>query len=334
MDNIIAIPTIYRDTSLDEIFASIKIAASKISLQYHIIGCDQIFDNKLPANALDDSEFELGQLKIIEAFISKVQTGGKVLFLDFFMPGLDIIKYHLEREEMQVKMGALLHGGSFVRGDLLNKLSWLPSIEQAHFDIFDIIYSPSEFLKNLVPSSFSHKTITFPWGLDAFTPVLSGSDRQFDVIFPHRFATDKGIDDFFTLTKYLPNVNFLVTSPSADRIDESFAWNHNVIFLNSVERSRHHELLSSAKIVLSVSIQENFGYSVYKAVLSGCIPVLPNGLCYREMYNNEYLYNNLEEAAKMIENKLRNYQLIDSGDALLQPVAPSFTELLNNFFNE
>jgi len=77
-------------------------------------------------------------------------------------------------------------------------------------------------------------------------------------------------------------------------------------------RTEYFSLLSSADIVVSTAIQENFGLSIVEAVQSGCFPLLPNRLSYPELIPEEYhtsvlyntdddLYNHL---TKLLEKKL------------------------------
>jgi glycosyltransferase involved in cell wall biosynthesis len=52
--------------------------------------------------------------------------------------------------------------------------------------------------------------------------------------------------------------------------------------------------LLRSDIVISASIQENFGYSVVEAVRAGCIPLLPGRLSYPEIipaqFHDQVLY--------------------------------------------
>jgi glycosyltransferase involved in cell wall biosynthesis len=54
------------------------------------------------------------------------------------------------------------------------------------------------------------------------------------------------------------------------------------------DRERYWDLLRSADIVISTSLQENFGYSVIEAVQAGCYPLLPERLSYPEILPEEY----------------------------------------------
>ncbi len=64
-------------------------------------------------------------------------------------------------------------------------------------------------------------------------------------------------------------------------------------------RKDYFSLISSADIVISTAIQENFGLSIVEAIQCGCFPLLPNRLSYPELIPEEYharvLYNTDDE---------------------------------------
>jgi len=76
-------------------------------------------------------------------------------------------------------------------------------------------------------------------------------------------------------------------------------------------KNEYIALLKKGAIVVSTSIQENFGISIVEAVRMGCIPLLPNRLSYPEVmpknYLNEILYSDKKELAVKLENILLNY---------------------------
>jgi len=83
-------------------------------------------------------------------------------------------------------------------------------------------------------------------------------------------------------------------------------------------RKDYFSLLSSADIVVSTAIQENFGLSIVEAIQCGCFPLLPNRLSYPELIPEEYhlsvLYNTDDELfshlATIIEKKLYTQKTI------------------------
>jgi len=74
-----------------------------------------------------------------------------------------------------------------------------------------------------------------------------------------------------------------------------------------LSKEEYYKLLARSKIMFSASLQENFGYAVLEACSLNVTPILPiNNTCYKYMYPKSILYNNYEEAVKLIEYYLHN----------------------------
>ena len=57
-----------------------------------------------------------------------------------------------------------------------------------------------------------------------------------------------------------------------------------------VSREEYRNYLSQASIVVSTAIHEFQGLSVLEAISAGAVPVVPDDLCYREQYAEQYRY--------------------------------------------
>jgi glycosyltransferase involved in cell wall biosynthesis len=75
-------------------------------------------------------------------------------------------------------------------------------------------------------------------------------------------------------------------------------------------RGTYEQLLRAGDIVVSTSVQENFGISVVEAVAAGCLPLLPRRLSYPEVIPAEYhetcLYDSNRELVSMLRRFLRD----------------------------
>ena len=87
-------------------------------------------------------------------------------------------------------------------------------------------------------------------------------------------------------------------------------------------RADYWRVLGAADIVVSTAIQENFGISIVEAILSGCVPLLPNRLSYPELIpaalHGDYLYDEPAELHSRLSWLLTaeeplavDYELID-----------------------
>ena len=70
------------------------------------------------------------------------------------------------------------------------------------------------------------------------------------------------------------------------------------------DRKAYMRILQDSDIVISTSIQENFGYSVVEAVRAGCCPLLPERLSYPEILPEDYHERCLYSGEAELRDKL------------------------------
>jgi glycosyltransferase involved in cell wall biosynthesis len=73
------------------------------------------------------------------------------------------------------------------------------------------------------------------------------------------------------------------------------------------DREAYEQLLLAGDIVVSTSVQENFGISVVEAVAAGCLPLLPRRLSYPEVIPSEYHETCLYESNRELVSMLRRF---------------------------
>lgn len=337
--NVIAVPPFYSGTSFVDIVENLRRAVAGSSLALQFIGSAHPLENKLAGDFLDNKEYVLGQQKLIQELINfgKVE---KILFLDFFNPGLSLLRYFHEQQQYTCTYGALLHGGTFLNHDLYS-WQWLKNVEIAWGDIYNSIYASSLFLKKGTPPSFRKKVKVFPWGMDVYRNSIPAVSKDIDVIFPFRLNSDKGVDDFLTIATALPRVGFVVTVPQSKQVLQTNGWyqrirlHKNIKFIDGQYGIKHLQTLARAKIILSCAQQETFGYAVMKAVGVGCIPIVPNRVCYPEFFNRNFLYQDTTQAIRLITDYLsgKGSDPEHSISLLKEKIrAFSFQPLLEHFF--
>ena len=129
------------------------------------------------------------------------------------------------------------------------------------------------------------------------------------------------------------DLEFVVSSPQKETVIKHSKYYKelirykNVRFILGQAEKEHMRILASAKIFLSCAKQENSGYGIMKAVLSGCIPALPNRLCYPEFFEDMFLYSDLDEAIDKIG------LFAESPDEAKKLLVPSRKRISNFFFS-
>lgn len=340
------VPPYYQGTSFEDIVINLKTAAEYLGTAIHFIGSNSALANKLTGEVLDDQQYVVGQNLLLQELISYPRLS-RLLFIDFFNPGLDLIRYLHQQQNIRCRYGSLLHGGTFLSDDLYS-WPWLQQFERAWTAVYDIIYAPSKFLVEASPEWISQKTKVFHWGMDTYNQMadtrLDLKGRNIDVVFPHRVASDKGITDLIAIVSEMADTRFAITTSQEKSIMMHNPYFYqlskykNVQFIYAQSTIEHLKTLQRSHLVLSCAKQENFGYAMMKAIIAGCIPIAPQQLCYPEFIPQEFLYKNLKEAEGLIRQHLTTRQSSVSR-RILEPVAKdirgfSFLPLLQDFFNE
>lgn len=338
--NVIVIPPHYEGTSFEEIVKGVFHSARQLPIKIDFVGKRKPMTNDLTGELLDDERYIEAQIKLISKVVKR-KAMTHVLFLDFFNPGLDALRYaHLQRS-MRCKYGSILHGGTFLKDDLYS-FDWLSNFENAWAGVYDNMYVPSQHAMEHLPLTWKPKSKSIPFGMDAFksAPV---QEKKYDIIFPHRLNNDKGMDEFIEILKAVPDFRIAVPVPQQPRIAKTNQYHEaisalsNVDFLYNEDNKQHARTLAQSKIVLSCAKQELFGYSVMKSVLSGCIPVLPNNQCYPEFFPKKFLYEDTEHAVTLIRKYMDNERIRSPNSLVdIRERIKSFTfkDILHDFFGD
>ena len=140
------------------------------------------------------------------------------------------------------------------------------------------------------------------------------------ILFPHRIAPEKQVEIFRDLAEHLPQYEFVVCQDQ------------------QLTKHQYHTLLGQAKIVFSANLQETLGISCYEGVVVDAIPMVPDRLSYKEMYNDAFKYPSLwtenfetyivnrSQVCSTIVNYMEKYEALRP---YLQQQAQSLTD---NFF--
>lgn len=334
MTNYIVLPDLYKGSALLDISDNLKKEIKKYNLDVKIIG----FSGRLieiPSGDLDKPEtFFNHNIKILKKLKKLLKNDDKVLFIDFFQPGLMLLKYYLDGNSKNVKFGSLFHGASFIEGDFFKENKWMKNFELGLLEIMDAVYVSSDYIKNFFNDFESKEKVkVYPFGFNPnkFKCDLN-KEKLYDVIIPHRWSWDRDPLIIKKIIEELPGVKFAISGYGKFSNDEklkkiftSIIQKDNVTNLGVKSGKLHYKDLNNSKIVLAT--RDSFGYSIRKAIACGCIPLATNYSSYPEFLSKENLFDNLEEAKEKIRKFLEiypnNYKNVKKTE---------FLEILEDFF--
>lgn len=232
--------------------------------------------------------------------INHLRDGDTIFVTDFWFDGINRIKFHCERNNLNVKMYALHLGSSHLPGDFASKLpdiSWVRALENTWIKCYDKIFVGSEsVLKELQNFEGGYLSVL---DLKKFVPTYHPishiqeiaketprSEERGGVISPLRFSKDKNCDAVVEFAEKFPEQIVYVYSPAYDDRNLYTSLPDNLIFCDTLDRRELMEVEGSMEYVFAFAKQETFGYAVLEAVLMGCKPILINKNVYPELYGD------------------------------------------------
>ena len=231
----------------------------------------------------------------------KVTSGDHFIFTDAWHPGIINLKYMSSLLNIPVTIHALWHAGSYDPQDFLGRLigaaPWVRCAEKSFYQAVDHNYFATNFhiemfVRNLLNDGLNEnpwldediadsinganqKITRTGWPMeymdDTLTPYKNMIKRDL-IVFPHRIAPEKQVEIFRDLKQQLPQYEFVVCQDQ------------------ELTKNEYHNVLGEAKIVFSASLQETLGIGCYEGALVDAVPMVPDRLSYREMYDDRFKY--------------------------------------------
>lgn len=222
------------------------------------------------------------------------KKGDYILVCDAQAPIVPTLRYLLTLRGFargDVRVGGWFHSSCYQPGDMLEHDPVAESTEYATMVGLDVVFAATDNLasnlrrginyldEQLAPSVVVTKglpvdhVVAFAGKLTV--PPFDQRDRV--LVWPHRYAPDKGVDRMLALAKAGVPIRVLTPTP----IPEAPDWLDVVV---CPTKGEYYTQLAKARGVLSTATLETFGYAVMEAVVMGCTPILPAVACYPEMY--------------------------------------------------
>lgn len=279
----------------------------------------------------------------------KIKPGDHFLFTDAWHPGIINLKYMSELLGIPVKTHGLWHAGSYDPQDFLGRLigdvPWVRNAEASFFYCFDHNYFATDFhIEMFLENLFSEddveefkkwhpgQIIRTGWPMEYMDGLLTSyknMEKRNLILFPHRIAPEKQVEIFRDLKEQLPQYEFVVCQDQ------------------TLTKNEYHNLLGESKIVFSANLQETLGISCYEGAVVDAIPMVPDRLSYKEMYEDAFKYpsdwtsnwasylQNRSKICSKIEEFVENYDeflpLVRKQASVLKEQFFSASNLLKNF---
>lgn len=221
-----------------------------------------------------------------------------IFFSDLWFPGIESLNYLNHFYKVRPTVKGIIHAGSFTDTDEVRNMErWASMFESIVFDMCHTIYVGSTFLKwdivmkRVVDYKKIHVTgLPLDSKIGEYRQLNSKTKKTDTIIFNGRIHPEKQPHLFAKLQSVL----------------KAYGWRFVSTQTMNLTKDEYYDLLNHSKVVVSFALQENFGYGIQEAVALGCIPVLPNRLCYKDQFEEYYLYNSFEECVEIVIRAMNN----------------------------
>lgn len=258
--------------------------------------------------------------KISILFHNGLIKDGDIFFVaDLEFWGIESIRYLADLQNLKVFIYGFLHAGSYTREDYMEKCSkYAKYFELGWLSVCDKVFVGSYYHKKAIVNRridayckdeerfelFDKIVVTGnPMFHEAYDKILNDNTmkKRNQIIISNRFDWEKrpnlSLDFAYLLKKRYGNkINIIITT-SRPKFKSNKKWlteyakalelDGIVEIWEDLSKDKYHELLKESKIMLSNSIEENFGYCIAEACLFNTYPLCKNAYSHPELLNHD-----------------------------------------------
>lgn len=262
----------------------------------------------------------------------KIKPNDIFLTMDLWHPSLEAIPYMATLEKIPVNIYGFLHAGSYTTEDFASPMNhWAKYFEKGWAKLCDGVFVGSKYHKNKFIKLRCGKEIgkkIFVTGNPfdskeaiaiSKTKITSVEKRENIIVFSHRFDIEKRPNIFMDLMEKLwqerKDFKVVITtsrekfrSNSQKLIKQLKSSKFPYEIKENLSKAQYYQELSRAKVFVSTTIEENFGYCLLEAIIFGCAPIVKNNYAHPEILENDkrFLYEDKNQALEMISKMLDN----------------------------
>ncbi len=269
--------------------------------------------------------------KVAMMFRKKQIKNGDVFFVsDLEFWGIESLRLMAQINGVDIKIYGFLHAASYTKEDAFEvaapyqkytELGWLKAV--------DGIFVGSNYHKKAI---MERRVIPFadeadvkeiekkiivsgnPLFRDAYDlSDYNPANKKNKIVITNRFDYEKRPDQSLMtallIKERMPDVEIVVTT-SRPKFKSNQQWLVDIARMyerqglitikEGLTKKQYHDELKTAKVMLSNSIEENFGYCVVEAIMFGVAPILTRGLSHNELVGNfdNFLFDTNDEAVE------------------------------------
>lgn len=243
--------------------------------------------------------YKFNQLSQLVTFLKKgdIKANDVLFFHTLWFTGVDSLQYIRQSLGIEFKIVGILHAGSYDPWDFRTRLGmkpWALHLERAWLTFIDRIFVASEFHRKLLLEQIDLNpdkvmVTRLPLKVSEIQESRQRVSKENIVAFPHRLVPEKDPGLVDRLCQRMPDVKIIRTRDVCE------------------SKKDFYDLLARCKICVSNAYQETFGYAMLESVALGCVPLVPERLCYPEMYPSEFCFHDEEHLVTKIKYFLENW---------------------------
>lgn len=276
--------------------------------------------------------YKAGQMqKISELFRKKQIKEGDVFFIsDLEFWGIESLRMLSQINGVPIKIYGFLHAASYTKEDAFavaadyqkyTEIGWLKAVDGIFVGTH--YHKRAVWERRIIPivgDTFEGARIAEkihvvgnPLFMTAYDPYPT--QKRNKIVITNRFDSEKRPDQSLLVARLVkekvPDVEVVVTTSRPTfrsnkqwlvdlaRMYEREGW---LTIKAGLTKQQYHDELRDAKVMISNSIEENFGYCIAEAILFGVSPILCRGLSHDEMVQNDqrYLFTDIDEAVEKV----------------------------------
>lgn len=309
---------------------------SRLGFEYNSIPGQTLSDSVDVGKVLDASGtmyYKFTQLqRVAELFKRNQIKNGDAFFIDDIQyPGIWSIRYMATLYKIKVYIFGFLHASSYTKEDFAEPmLPFMKSIEKSWLFTYDKIFVGSEyhkkkFLEKRFPHSYSHfasdKIVVSgaPWNVWSVQMLTYRSNlykegKEDKIIYSSRFDMEKRPNVFLLMADYIFNylgikdIEFVITTSrkklTSDQnllnmVEETLKRVPTLTVKTNLTKEEYYCELATSKLMVSTTIEENFGYCVVEALTLNTPVLVPNKYSHPELLDglpketkSKFLYPN------------------------------------------